>query len=166
MMSLDPSMRTPEADAAGPLVDALRDAGLSLAVAESLTGGLLALRITQTPDSGEVFKGGVVAYLTGVKHVLLGVPAGPVVSAACAEAMAAGVAHLLEADVAVATTGVAGPATQEGNEVGTVFIGYSISGEHGSCRLNLSPAAPPDHIREAAVGAALKLLDHRVRERD
>jgi PncC family amidohydrolase len=166
-MSIDPVVRppSPSPDTAAHVVDRLIRLDLTLAVAESLCGGLLALRLTETPESGKVFRGGVVAYLTGVKHELLGVPAGPVVSATCAETMASGVARLLDADVALATTGVAGPATQEGQQVGTVFIGYSILGEQGSSALRLSPAAPPDHIREASVDAALTLLDHQLRAR-
>jgi len=146
------------------VVERLASTEVSLAGAESLTGGLLALRLTQAPGSGELFRGGIVAYLTGVKHELLQVPSGPVISAGCAETMAANVAHLLDADVGLATTGVAGPATQEGQEVGTVFVGYWINGEVGARRLSLSPAAPPDHIREATVDIALTLLDHRLGE--
>jgi PncC family amidohydrolase len=143
-------------------VDGLLRSGLSLAVAESLTGGLLALRMTETPDSGAVFRGGLVAYVGDVKRDVLGVPDGPIVSAPCAEAMAVGVAELLDADVGVATTGVAGPATQEGQRVGTVFIGYSIKGHGGARRLELSPAAPPEYIREAAVDAAFTVLHHQL----
>jgi len=164
-MALDQAMSGPTPDSAGRTVDMLVRRGFSLAVAESLTGGLLALRVTETPGAGDVFRGGGVAYLTGTKHELLGVPAGPVISADCAEAMARGVADLLNAEVGVATTGVAGPSTQEGQEVGTVFIGYCMKGESGSRRLEISPAAPPSHIREATVAAALTLIEHQLIER-
>ena len=164
-MALDQVMSGPTPDSAGRTVDMLARQGLTLAVAESLTGGMLALRVTESPGSGDVFRGGVVAYLTGTKHELLGVPGGPVISADCAETMARGVAELQNADVGVATTGVAGPATQEGQEVGTVFIGYCIRGESGSRRLEISPAAPPSHIREATVQAALTLIEHQLTER-
>jgi nicotinamide-nucleotide amidase len=147
------------------VVDALQNSGRTLAVAESFTGGLLALRITETPDSGSVFRGGVVSYLPEVKRELLSVPDVPVVSAVCAEAMAAGVAALFGADVGVSTTGVAGPATEEGQPVGTVYIGYSTKGEGGARRLALSPAGSPEYIREASVEAALVLLHHRLHER-
>ena len=66
----------------------------------------------------------------------------------------------------MATTGVAGPSTQEGHEVGTVFIGYCTKGKSGSRRLEISPAAPPSHIREATVTAALTLLEHQLTARD
>jgi PncC family amidohydrolase len=108
----------------------------------------------------------VVAYLTSVKHSLLDVPDGPVVSPTCAEAMAVGIAELLGADIGLATTGVAGPAEQEGQEVGTVFIGFALDGELGSRRLEISPAAPPSHVREAAVEAALILIEHQLAAKD
>jgi PncC family amidohydrolase len=147
------------------VVQALLDSGRTVAVAESLTGGLLALRITETPDSGSVFRGGVVAYLPEVKRELLSVPDGPVVSAECAEAMAAGVAELLGAEVGIATTGVAGPATEEGQPVGTVFIGYATKDGGGARRLELSPAGSPEYIREATVDAAITLLHHQLEAR-
>jgi PncC family amidohydrolase len=143
-------------------VERLRHRELSLAVAESLTGGLLALRVTETPDSGQIFRGAVVAYLTGVKHELLSVPEGPVVSARCAEAMAEGVAVLLDADVSIATTGVAGPDTQEGQPVGTVFIGYRVDGNTDSERLDLSALGDPHAIREATVATACAGLLERL----
>ncbi len=80
------------------VLDLLRARGLSLAVAESATGGLVAARITSVPGASDVFRGGVVSYASAVKHDLLGVPAGPVVSARAAEAMADGVRRLLGAD--------------------------------------------------------------------
>ena len=165
-MALDQLVSGPTPGSTSRVVDVLVRRSLSLAVAESLTGGLLALRVTETPGSGDVFRGGVVTYLTGAKHELLNVPGGPVISAACAEAMARGVADLLSADVGVATTGVAGPSTQEGHEVGTVFIGYCTRGKSGSRRLEISPAAPPSHIREATVDGrahAPRASAHRAR---
>ena len=104
-------------------------AGLTLAVAESLTGGLVASRLVNVPGSGDWFKGGVVAYDSEVKFSVLGVPRGPVVTADAARAMAEGVRRLTGADVGLATTGVAGPDTQEGQPVGTVFLGVALPGE-------------------------------------
>ena len=100
--------------------------GVTLATAESLTGGALA-DLCRPPRERAVVRGGVVAYATSVKTGLLGVSeetveAHGVVSAACAEAMAAGVKRLLGADWALSTTGVAGPTEQEGKPVGTVFV--------------------------------------------
>jgi nicotinamide-nucleotide amidase len=104
-------------------------AGLTLAVAESLTGGLVASRLVNVPGSGDWFKGGVVAYDSEVKYAVLGVPRGPVVTAEAARAMAEGVRRLTGADVGLATTGVAGPDGQEGRPVGTVFLGLALPGE-------------------------------------
>ena len=99
--------------------------GLRLAVAESLTGGLVAARLTSVPGASEWFAGGVVSYGEDVKRALLGVGDGPVVSVrrAAAEEMAAGVRALLRADLGLSLTGVAGPTTQDDQPVGTVFVG-------------------------------------------
>jgi nicotinamide-nucleotide amidase len=86
----------------------LRERGLSLGLAESVTGGLVAGRITAVPGASEVFRGSVVSYASDVKFDLLAVPAGPVVSEAAAAAMARGAQRVLGCDVAVALTGVAG----------------------------------------------------------
>lgn len=95
--------------------------GWTLAVAESLTGGLIASRLVAVPGASRWFRGGVVSYASDVKHTVLGVPSGPVVSADAALAMAEGVRRLLGADVGLGITGVAGPDEQEGQPVGTVF---------------------------------------------
>src|SRR3954451_14054851 len=83
---------------------ALKRGGRTLAVAESLTGGLLANAFARAPGSGEWVRGGIVAYSSAVKYDMLEVPEGPVVSEAAAVAMARGAGRLLEADVAVAVT--------------------------------------------------------------
>jgi PncC family amidohydrolase len=126
---------------------ALRAAGETLASAESLTGGQLAAVITEVPGVSETYLGGVVSYATEVKVSLLGVPesvveAHGVVSGECAEAMAAGARALTGADWAVSTTGVAGPAEQEGKPVGTVFIGVAGPGVLRSVALNLDGDRP------------------------
>ena len=142
---------------------ALAARSLTIGFAESLTGGLIASRFTDVPGVSGVFRGAVVSYATEVKHHLLDVPEGPVVSAACAEAMAVGAAKLLEADVGLATTGVAGPAEQDGQPVGTVFVGLVIGdGAPESVRLQL----PGDRrrIREFAAISALDLLRRRLQE--
>ena len=108
------------------VVDLLRGQGLTLGVAESLTGGLITSRLTDVPGASDVLRGGVVSYASGVKFDLLGVPEGPVVSAASAEAMADGVRRVLGSDVGISATGVAGPAEQEGQPVGTVFLGVAM----------------------------------------
>ena len=98
---------------------ALKDRGHTLAVAESLTGGLLASTFAQASGSSEWFRGGIVAYSSAVKYDLLDVPDGPVVSEAAAVAMARGASVLLQADVAV--TGAGGPDPQDGQPPGTVW---------------------------------------------
>ncbi len=145
------------------VLDRLRERALSLAVAESLTGGLLGARITAVPGASDVFRGGLVAYASEVKFTLLGVPIGPVVSAECAKAMAAGVRERLGADVGLATTGVAGPTEQDGQPVGTVFLGLAIDDTVQAARILL----PGDRqqIRRYAVISALNLLRLRLAER-
>ncbi|MFE5136849.1 CinA family protein [Streptomyces fagopyri] len=101
--------------------------GETLAVAESLTGGLVAAEITATPGASRAFRGSVTAYATELKHRLLGVDATLLaergaVDPQVAAQMAAGVRKALGADWGIATTGVAGPESQDGQPVGTVFV--------------------------------------------
>jgi nicotinamide-nucleotide amidase len=101
----------------------LRGRGLTLALAESVTGGLVAGRLTGVPGASDVLRGAVVSYASEVKFDLLGVPEGPVVSEAAAAAMATGIRRVLGADVGLSLTGVAGPAEQDGMPVGTLCVG-------------------------------------------
>ena len=107
--------------------------GKTLVTAESLTGGGIGSALTAVSGSSAVYKGGVISYTNEVKNRILGVPQDILdqygaVSEPVAKAMAEGVRNLLEADVAVSVTGLAGPGGDEyGNSVGTVFIGYSDS---------------------------------------
>lgn len=104
--------------------------GWKVAVAESLTSGRIASRLGAAPDASSWFAGGVVAYASEVKFKVLNVDPGPVVTAQCARQMARGVAQLLDADFAVASTGVGGPEPDEGHPAGTVFLAVgSASGE-------------------------------------
>jgi nicotinamide-nucleotide amidase len=133
----------------------------SVATAESLTGGLLAASLTAVPGSSAVYVGGVVAYASDVKAAVLGVPASVVseqgvVSAACAEAMAAGVRNLLGTTYALATTGVAGPDEQEGQPVGTVYVGFA--GPDGVRSERLTLAGGRAAIQAATVQAAMSVL--------
>lgn len=105
------------------VLDLCRDRGWTLAIAESVTGGLVGSRITDVVGSSEVFRGGVVSYASEVKRSMLGVSDGPVVSERAAREMAAGVRAALHADVGVSLTGVAGPSEQDGQPVGTLFVG-------------------------------------------
>jgi nicotinamide-nucleotide amidase len=104
----------------------LRRQGRTLGVAESLTGGLIASRLVDVVGASAWFKGGIVAYDAAVKHEVLDVPVGPVVSEQAAGAMAVGARRVLQADVGLGITGVAGPEEQEGIAVGTVFVGLAL----------------------------------------
>ena len=115
----------------------LRARGLTLAVAESMTGGLVASRMVDVPGSSRWFKGAVVSYQSDVKFDLLEVPDGPVVSEEAAVAMADGVRRLLGADVGLSITGVAGPAEQDGQPVGTVWLGIAIGERVDAVHLRL-----------------------------
>lgn len=139
----------------------LRDRGLTLAVAESVTGGLIASRLTDAPGTSDVLKGGVVSYFSEVKYDLLDVPDGaPVVTAETAKQMADGVRKLLKADVGLGVTGVAGPDEQEGQPVGTVFLGWAIGDEVEAVQIRL----PGDRrrIREFACISILDILRRRL----
>jgi nicotinamide-nucleotide amidase len=104
------------------VVSLLADRSLTVAVAESLTGGYLAGRLCAVPGASRVFQGGVVAYQPEIKFDLLGVEEGPVITERAALSMAHGVRRLLKADIGLATTGVAGPDESEGQPVGTVCL--------------------------------------------
>ncbi len=142
------------------VLDLLGRTGLTLGLAESLTGGLAASRITDVPGASRSFRGAVVSYATEVKHDLLDVGDGPVVSAAAAEAMATGARRVLGADVGLSFTGVAGPDPQDGEAPGTVFVGLDLDGEVSSVRLQL----PGDRlrVRQFSVISALGLLRTRL----
>jgi nicotinamide-nucleotide amidase len=131
----------------------LLERGLTLAVAESVTGGLIASRLVGVAGASKWFRGGVVSYASDVKFDLLKVPVGPVVSAEAAEAMASGVRTLLHADVGLSVTGVAGPEEQDGQPAGTVFVGLSFGEtlQHAALRL------PGDRPRVRAYSAISSL---------
>ena len=139
----------------------LEAAGATVAVAESLTGGLLGATLTAMPGASRTFRGGVLAYATDLKETLLGVP-GPLlaaegaVSAEVAAAMAGGVRDRLGATYGVALTGVAGPDPQDGEPPGTVFVAVAGPGD-GHVR-GLQLAGGREEIRAAAVRTALELL--------
>lgn len=144
------------ADLAQKVARCASDRDLTVAVAESLTSGLLVSALGAAENASEWLRGGVVAYATAVKHKVLAVSPGPVVSARCAEEMAAGVAAQLDADVAVATTGVGGPDSEEGREPGTVYIGWWVGGRAGSRLYNFDGA--PEAVLDDTVAAALTEL--------
>ena len=111
--------------------------GLTLGVAESVTGGLVGSRLTAVPGASEWFRGSIVAYASEVKRQLLGVGDGPVVSEAAAAEMAVGAASALGADVGLAVTGVAGPTEQDGQPVGTIWVGLAVEGTSSAFPLHL-----------------------------
>ncbi|MBV9953322.1 MAG: nicotinamide-nucleotide amidohydrolase family protein, partial [Acidimicrobiia bacterium] len=146
-------------------VASLLDAkSLTLGLAESLTGGMLGARLTAAPGASAWFRGSVVSYASEVKFDLLGVPEGPVVTASAAEAMALGARKLLGADVGLAVTGVAGPAEQDGQKPGTVFVGLAFEDTTESRELHLP--GDRDRVREFSTISALDLLRHRLLEND
>ena len=130
--------------------------GRTIAVAESLTGGMIASALAQAKQASEWFRGSLVAYSSAVKHEVLDVPDGPVVSAEAAQAMAARVRELLMADLAVAITGAGGPSAQDGHEPGTVFLAVDSGDGNHVVRLDLW--GEPETVCALATLAALDAL--------
>ena len=137
-------------------------AGKTLATAESCTGGMIGAALTAVPGSSAVYKGGVISYWSEVKESVLGVDGEILrrfgaVSAPVAEAMAKGAKRVLQTDVAVSVTGLAGPSGDEfGNPVGTVFIGYA-DGEKAIVR-EFHFSGDREEVRRQAAVAALKMI--------
>ncbi len=134
---------------------------LTIALAESLTGGLATSRLVDVPGASKWLKGGMTSYATSVKQELLSLTPGPVVSRDAAISMAIHVADLFGADIGLSFTGVAGPDTQDNQPVGRVYIGLSMPGiDPEAIELNL----PGDRslIRQLAVISGLDLLRRRL----
>jgi nicotinamide-nucleotide amidase len=144
------------------VLDLLRRRGLSLGLAESVTGGLVAARLTGIAGASDVVRGSIVSYAGEVKFSLLGVTPGPVVNEDTATAMAAGARRVLGADVGLGLTGVAGPAEQDGMPVGTLCVGIAL-GEELIARTVRLPGQR-QQVREMAVITALDLLRRRLLE--
>ena len=143
------------------VLDLLRSRGLTLAVAESLTGGMVGSRLCDVPGASDVFVGGVVSYASRVKFDLLGVDEGPVVSPEAARQMAVGVRRVLGADVSLALTGVAGPDAQDGREPGTVCVAVCLGDPDDGGVVDTHEVRLPGgrrQVREFAVITALELL--------
>lgn len=150
---------------ASDLVDQLQAQEATVAAAESLTGGRLAARLTEAPGSSKVFLGGVVTYATEAKMQVLDVPESVVqehgvVSEECAREMAEGARRLYGSTYALSTTGVAGPDTQEGKPVGTVFVG--LAGPDGTSVLTLDLDGDRKSVQEGTVAAAVEALRERL----
>lgn len=154
---------------ASRVVAALREAGLTVATAESCTGGGIAARITSVPGSSVVFPGGVIAYANDVKTSLLGVPdtllsSVGAVSEECAAAMAEGAARLFGAGLAVASTGIAGPGGGTARKpVGLVYL--AVTGPGGTIVARHQFAGDRAAVTEAAVEAALAMVESEVGRR-
>jgi nicotinamide-nucleotide amidase len=148
-------------------IQLLTASGRTVAVAESLTGGLVTGALTSIAGASVVVRGGVVAYATELKAKLLGVPAdllvrqGPV-DPDVAAAMADGVRRLLGATFGVATTGVAGPGPADGKPQGTVFV--AVAGPAGTSCEGLELAGDRQRVRDETVRWALSVLVGALRE--
>ncbi len=138
------------------VLDLLRQRGWTLGLAESVTGGLVAGRITNVPGASEVFRGSVVSYASQVKFDLLGVEPGPVVSERAAGQMAEGARRVLHADVGLALTGVAGPSEQDGMPIGTLCVGIALP--DGTTTRTLRVPGMREQMRQMSVISALDLL--------
>lgn len=154
------------AESAAGIIAELRAHSRTVAIAESLSGGLVIAELTSVPGASAVLRGGIVAYSTALKASLLSVPAallaerGPV-DAEVAKAMARGVRTAcavdgVPADLGIATTGVAGPDRQGGYEPGTVFLGLSSARGERSVALTLN--GDRARIRQDCVAEALREL--------
>ena len=144
------------------LGDELRKRKLTIAVAESCTGGLLGSRITDVAGSSEYFLGGVIAYQNGVKEALLHVPHGVItshgaVSSETAEAMAVGCRDLFKSDIAVSITGIAGPSGgSDEKPVGLTYIGLAT--ERGVISRRFLWDGSRTQNKEASVRAAMEMV--------
>ena len=164
-VDLPERLDSPAGDAAAELVEALAARRLTIAFAESLTGGLLVAELVRIPGASAVVRGGVVAYATPLKHTLLGVDQTLLdehgaVHAEVAAQMARGIRSAtavdgIPADVGVATTGVAGPDSQDGHPVGTVFVAVAIGDRVRVERFSFGGSRA--EIRASTVAAAVDL---------
>jgi nicotinamide-nucleotide amidase len=139
------------------VLDQMRSLGLSLGLAESVTGGLVAGRLTNVPGSSDVLRGSIVSYASEVKFDVLGVTRGPVVNESTAVEMAVGAKRVLGADVGLALTGVAGPAEQDGVKPGTLCVGLAMPDGSTQSRTLQLPGVR-DQMRQLSVISALDFL--------
>lgn len=155
--------RTADSSPAEQVLNLLRHRGQTVAVAESLTGGLLAAALTTPPGASHAFRGSVTAYATALKRDVLGVDAALLaergaVDAEVARQLATGVRDRLGADWGVATTGVAGPAPQDGHPVGTVYVAVAPPGAERAVAQRLFAEGDRAVIRGQSVDNALAAL--------
>lgn len=152
------------------VVTGFTDSGVTLATAESLTGGLLGATITSVSGASAMYRGGLITYATDLKQTLGGVAAETLrdhgaVSEATVRSLASTTAMTCGADIGIALSGVAGPDEQEGHPAGTVWLGWVLRDHRaeagvdaGARLLHLDPAGGREAVREAAVEAALEQL--------
>jgi nicotinamide-nucleotide amidase len=150
----------------GRLGELVRQKDLTVAVAESCTGGLLAAALADLPESSKRFLGGVVSYTTDKKMELLGVPEeviqrDGVISQVTARLMAEGARRLFKSGLAISVTGVAGPQTQEGKPVGLTYIGVSLDGRTEVREYHWPGGRAANRVAsvEAAIDLAADLLE-------
>jgi nicotinamide-nucleotide amidase len=139
------------------VVSLLRERGLTMSLAESVTGGLVSGRITNVAGASHVFKGAVVSYASEVKFDLLHVTPGPVVSESAAIEMARGVKERLHTDIGLSLTGVAGPDEQDGQPVGTLWVGLACA-DGAERAIKISLPATREQMRQFSVISALDYL--------
>jgi nicotinamide-nucleotide amidase len=132
----------------------------TIGLAESVTGGLVAARLVNVPGASSWLKGAVVCYDSAIKHSVLGVPEGPVVTAPAARAMADGARRVLGADIGLAVTGVAGPEDQDGEKPGTVFVGMAVGQDVEAIELHVP--GDRERVRQYATISALDVLRRRL----
>jgi len=169
-----PTEAAPPVPVAPGLIAQLTARGETVAVAESLTGGLVVATLVDVPGASAVVRGGVVAYATPIKHGLLGVDAdllaaNGAVDPEVARQMASGARTALSIDGVpatwgISTTGVAGPDPQDGAAVGTVFVG--IASAAGATAYELHLDGDRDAIRHATVSELLARMSSTVRGRE
>jgi len=144
------------------VLEMMRTKNLSLGLAESVTGGLVAARVTAIPGSSDVVRGSIVSYASEVKFDLLGVEPGPVVSEQAALQMAHGARVRLGADIGLALTGVAGPSEQDSMPVGTLCV--AISGPYGDLTRTLRLPGQREQMRQFSVISSLDMLRGYLRD--
>jgi len=144
------------------IAKAFKERGLTIASAESCTGGLFSHLITNIPGASQFFKGSLVAYTESAKVEVLGVPQETIkesglVSAPVAREMAVRVSGIFSSQVGVAITGSAGPTAEEGSKVGDVWISVYRSGTYPTTR-SFEFEGDRERIKEQAVVEAMKML--------
>lgn len=147
-------------DLAYELIQKLGQRHLTISVAESLTGGLVAASLTQIPGASAVFKGGIIAYGDEIKQQVLKVDPALItkftsISEPVAQSMATNVREIMNTDIGIATTGVAGPDKSDGFAPGIVFVAISI-GDHKICQ-KLELVGDRTQIRDQSVSELFKL---------